>query len=85
LDATDCALLALVGKPWQGGIENKHSTDVESPPPPRVCTHMSGVGMGMGMSGVGTENKHSTDAESPAPLRICMRGRIIENEPVDRR
>jgi hypothetical protein len=30
----------------EGVIENKHSTDVESPPPPRVCmrSHLQGTG-----------------------------------------
>jgi hypothetical protein len=39
----------------RGDIEKRHSTDVESPPPPpHVCTRV-------------IESKHSIDIESPPP------------------
>ena len=52
--------IGVVRSRARGGVENKHLTDVQSPPPlPR-----GGV----------TENKHSTDVEfSPPPFpRVCM-------------
>jgi hypothetical protein len=52
----------VVKEQGRGVLENKHSTDVESPLSARPY---EGV----------IKNKHSTDVEyPPPPLRICMRG-----------
>jgi hypothetical protein len=47
----------------RGCIENKHSTDAESPPsPPRVCLYARGV----------IENMHSADDEATKQVRASV-------------
>jgi len=72
--------IGVVRSRARGGVENKHLTDVQSPPPlPRGGVtenkHLTDVESPPPLPRGGvTENKHSTDVEfSPPPFpRVCM-------------
>jgi len=56
----------------RGVIENKHSTGLESSPPPAYTARLYERGV--------IENKHSTDVESPPPSpHVCMSGLLRTN------